>query len=133
MQLTARQRANGLTLLWGLGLGAVILGGGGRVAMRIIAEATAGTSGFTLGGTTTVVFLGLVSGVVGALILVVARHFFWRWRPATTILFWVALALVTLRGLRPVDQLRLATFLPVVALFGILLQLLTYRYRPSAR
>jgi hypothetical protein len=133
MQITPRLRANAKTLLWGIGLGTLILGFGGRVAMRIIAESTTGASGFTLGGTATVVFLGLVSGVAGALILVAARHFLWRWRPVTTILFWLLLAFLTLRALRPVDQLRLATFVPVVVLFGVLLQALTFRYRPSAR
>ena len=132
MQITPRLRANGKTLLWGIGLGTLILGLGGRVAMRIIAESTTGASGFSLGGTATVVFLGLGSGVAGALILVVARHFFWRWRPVTTVLFWAALAFLTLRGLRPVDQLRLVAFVPIVVLFGILLQALTFRYRPSA-
>ena len=132
MEITARLRDNGKTVLWGIGLGTLILGLGGRVAMWIIAESTTGTSGFTLGGTATVLLLGLVSGVAGALILVVARHFFWRRRPVTTILFWAALTFLTLRGLRPVDQLRLVAFVPIVVLFGVLLQALTFRYRPSA-
>ena len=131
MRITPRLRANAKTLLWGTGLGALILGGGGRLAMRFIAEATTGASGFTLGGTMTVVFLGLLSGVAGALILVVTRHFFWQRRPVTTILFWLALGLLTWRGLRPVDDLRLMAFLPVIALFGVLLQATTFRYRPS--
>jgi hypothetical protein len=131
MRFTTRQRASGLTLLWGLLLGLAILGIGGRVAMWIIAQKTTGTSSFTLGGTATVLFLGLLSGGLGALILLVARHFFWRWRRATTVLFWLALALLTWRGLGPVDNLRLTTFLPVVALFGGLLQAATFRYRPQ--
>lgn len=131
MHLTPRQRASGLTLGWGLALGLVVLGVGGRLAMWIIAEETTGTSGFTLGGTATVLFLGLLSGGLAAIILLVARHYFWRRRPVTTILFWLALGLLTWRGLRPVDDLRLMTFLPVMALFGVLLQATTFRYRPS--
>lgn len=131
MRLTTRQRASGRTLLWGLLLGLTILGVGGRIAMWIIAEKTTGTSGFSVGGTATVLFLGFLSGGLGALILLVARHYFWRWRPATTVLFWLALLLLTWRGLRPVDSLRLTTFLPVVVLFGVVLQAVTFRYRPS--
>ena len=131
MRLTPRQRGTILTLLWGVLLGCLVLGVGGRVAMRIIAEETTGTSGFSLGGTATVVFLGLASGLLGAVILVVARHFLWRRRPLTTVIFWLALAFLTWRGLRPVDPLRLMTFLPVVAIFGGLLQVSTFRYRPS--
>ncbi len=128
-RLTPRARAVLLTLGWGLGLGALILGLGGRVAMRVIAVATTGTGGFSLGGTGTVVFLGLASGALGGLILLGARYLFWRWRPVTTVVFWLALTAITLRCLRPIDQLRLLTFLPLVALFGVLLQWLTFRYR----
>ncbi len=127
---TPRARAILTTLLWGVGLGTVVLGAGGRVAMWIVAERTTGTSGFTVGGTATVVFLGLLSGAAGALILALARALLWRWRPMTTVVFWAALAFLTLRGLRPVDELRLLLFLPPVALFGLLLQWRTFRYRP---
>jgi len=34
------------------------------------------------------------------------------------LVFWAALVLLTLRGLRPLDPLRLALFLPLVGLFG---------------
>ena len=117
------------TLLWGAGLGALVLGVGGRVAMRVIAEATTGTSGFSLGGTVTVVFLGAVSGAVGGLLLLLARRLLRRWPPAPTVAFWLLLLALTFRGLRPLDQLRLVLFLPLVALFGTLLQWRTWRYR----
>ena len=131
MRLTPRQRGSVLTLAWGLLLGLTVLGLGGRIAMRIIAEATTGSSGFTVGGTATVFFLGAVSGGLGAVILVVARHCFWRHRPATTVCFWIALGLLTWRGLRPVDHLRVLAFAPVMMLFGVTLQAVTFRYRPS--
>lgn len=98
--------------------------------MRFIAERTTGTSGFTLGGTATVVFLGLASGALGSLILALARHFLWRWRALTTVVFWLALAFLTMRGLRPVDPVRVVAFVPLVALFGIFLQARTFKYRP---
>jgi hypothetical protein len=117
------------TLLWGAGLGALVLGVGGRVAMRVIAEATTGSSGFSLGGTSTVVFLGAVSGAIGGLLLLLARTLLRRWPPAPTVAFWLLLLALTLRGLQPVDQLRLVLFGPLVALFGALLQWRTWRYR----
>ena len=130
----AFSRAGLGTILWGMGLGAVVLGMGGRVAMRVVAEATTGSGGFSIGGTLTVVFLGLAGGALGALILLVARTLLRRWPPAPSLLYWSLLLAITLRGLRPVDQLRLLLFLPLVAVFGILLQWRTWQYRqPAAR
>lgn len=127
--------AAGATLLWGVLLGTVILGGGSRVAMRIVAERTTGTSGFTFGGTATVVFLGLAGGTFGALILLAARILLRRWPPATTVVYWSLLIGLSLRGLRPLDPLRVVLFLPLVVSFGVLLQWRTWRFRrflPSA-
>ena len=117
------------TILWGMGLGVLVLGVGGRVAMRLVAEATTGAGGFSLGGTLTVVFLGLVSGAAGGWILLAARTLLRRWPPAPSLAFWLLLLAITLRGLRPLDNLRLILFLPLVAVFGGLLQWRTWRYR----
>lgn len=122
-------RAGLATLFWGMVLGAVVLGVGGRIAMRLIGEATTGSSGFTLGGSLTVVFLGLASGLLGGAFLLVARTFFRRWPPLPTLVYWFLLLAITLRGLRPVDAQRLLYFLPVIGLFGFLLQWRTWRYR----
>jgi hypothetical protein len=97
--------------------------------MRLIAEATTGVTGFSPGGTFTVVFLGAVSGALGGLLLLLARTLLRRWPPAPTVAFWLLLLALTLRGLQPLDQLRLILFLPLVALFGVLLQWRTWRYR----
>jgi hypothetical protein len=99
-----------------MGLGVLVLGVGGRVAMRLVAEATTGAGGFSLGGTLTVVFLGLVSGAAGGLILLAARTLLRRWPPAPSLAFWF-------------DNLRLILVLPLVAVFGGLLQWRTWRYR----
>lgn len=129
-----RVRAALLTLLAGGGLGALILGVGSRVAMRVIAQETTGVTGFSLGGSLTVVFLGAVSGAVAALILLGARALLRRRPPATTLVFWLLLLAITLRGLRPLDELRVVLFLPLVAVFGVLLQWSTWRFRqPSVR
>jgi hypothetical protein len=129
IRLTPAARAALATLLWGMGLGLLILGVGGRVAMRLVAELTTGVGGFSIGGSFTVVALGLASGGLGAAILLVARRLLRSWPPAPTLLYWSLLLALTLRGLRPLDQLRLGLFLPLVALFGILLQWRTWRYR----
>ena len=126
-----RLRSALATLFWGMGLGALVLGVGGRISMRLIAEATTGTSGFTLGGTMTVIFLGVVSGALGALVLLAARALLRRWSPAPTLVYWAALLAISLRGLRPVDQPRAVLFLPLVAAFGALLQWRTWRYRKA--
>ena len=113
------------TLIIAAGLGTVILGLGGRFAMHLIARLTTGSGGFSLGGTLTVVFLGAVSGLAGGLILLAARRLFRRWPPTTTLVYWTVLLAITLRGLRPIDELRLALFLPLVVLFGAILQFWT--------
>lgn len=99
-------------------LGTIILGVGGRIAMRIIGMLQGLPPGFSFGGTMTVVFLGLVSGVVGGLLLVFSRKLFPRSRIGRGAVYWGVLLLLTLKGLHPIDPLRLLVFLPVVAAFG---------------
>lgn len=119
------------TVIYGAALGTLILGVGGRLAMRVIAMATSGTTGFSFGGTLTVVFLGAASGAMAGAVLSVTRVMLPRWPAAQTITFWLLLAAMTLRGLRPLDTLRVALFLPLVLLLGILLQIVT-RERSAA-
>ena len=119
------------TVVYGAALGTLILGVGGRLAMRVIAMATSGATGLSFGGTLTVVFLGAVSGAVAGAILSVTRALLGRWPAAQAITFWLLLIAITLRGLRPLDPLRVALFLPLVVLVGILLQIVT-RERPTA-
>ena len=97
--------------------------------MHVISRTTTGTGRFTLGGTVTVVLLGAGCGVIGALLLVGARRLFHRWSPTPTLVYWTLLLLVTLRGINPVEPLKVAVFFPVVILFGLALQLTTYQKR----
>jgi hypothetical protein len=120
-----------VTVVYGAALGTLILGVGGRLAMRVISMATSGATGFSFGGTLTVVFLGAASGGAAGAILSVTRAFLCRWPAAQAITFWLLLVAITLRGLRPLDTLRVALFLPLVVLMGILLQIVT-RERPTA-
>jgi hypothetical protein len=93
--------------------------------MRVIATSTSGNTGFSFGGTLTVIFLGAASGAVAGGILSAIRAALGRWPAAQTITYWLLLVAITLRGLRPLDTLRVALFLPLVLLLGVLLQVVT--------
>ena len=110
--------------LLGLGIGALILGIGGRIAMRGIVLMAGGSPGFSWGGTLTVIMLGLLSGLAGALVLVAVR-FLLPARPLVGgMLFWAFLIFAAMRGLHPVNPQRLLLFMPLILLYGITLQVL---------
>ena len=102
-------------------LGFILLGIGGRIGMRIIANELGQPGGFTVEGSLTVALLGAASGAIIALIFLLLRtalpaH---RWLRGT--LFWVICLAIALRGLRPVTVLNATTFLPLFLAHGILL------------
>jgi putative exporter of polyketide antibiotics len=107
-------------------MGVLILGIGGRVAMRAIAHATNVAPGFTLGGTMTVVGLGAVSGLAGGVIYALLAQFLPNRRFVRSILFGVILVLITLRGLSPATALSISWFVPLVLLYGAVID---YAYR----
>jgi hypothetical protein len=115
--------------LLGIGIGVVVLGIGGRVSMRGIAVLAGAPGSFSLGGSVTVVFLGAVAGLGGALILMVLRTLLPRRWLIQTLWFYAILILVALRGLRPLDWPRVFLFLPLVLVFGFLMRTLSRRYR----
>lgn len=114
-------------ILLGALVGTIVLGVGGRGAMRVFAIATHVPAGFSLGGSMTVVFLGAVSGAAGGAFLVLSRQLFPARRFWRVTLFWGLCLLIALRGLMPVDPLRLAVFMPVIALFAAGLQVVWCR------
>jgi hypothetical protein len=97
--------------------------------MRGIALLDGQTGGFSIGGTTTVVFLGAISGLVGALVFVGLGALLRQRRFLRAALFWAFLILITLRGLRPLDTQRVLLFLPLVILYGSSLQVAWCRLR----
>jgi hypothetical protein len=111
--------------LFGLVLGAtvgfVVLGVGGRIAMRAIALDNNTPPGFSVGGTATVVFLGVLSGVGGGLLYVLLQLLVPRPRFVRSALFGVVLILLTLRGLRPIQPLALEWFMPLALGYGALI------------
>lgn len=113
----------------GIGIGAVVLGIGGRIAMRGIGVLSGAPPGFSLGGSLTVVLMGAVAGFAGALILMTLRFFLPRRWLVQTVLFYAIILLVSLRGLRPLDSPRLLLFIPLVLVYAVLLRVLS-RPRP---
>lgn len=114
-------------------LGLLLLGVGSRVAMHGVALLAGGPGGFTLGGTATVLFLGVVSGLAGALVFLVLGLVFPRRPGLRTAMFWTFLILITLRGLKPLDRTRLLLFVPLVVAYGMAFQALWGRFKPRGR
>jgi hypothetical protein len=114
-------------------LGTLCLGLGGRAAMWGIAAAQGATPGFSVGGTLTVVFLGALAGLTAGLVYVAARTLLPRLVWWARVLFGVILLAITLRGLRPLDVLRLQLFLPLFVVFGVALDRLWERQSQRVR
>lgn len=109
------------SLALGAAVGAVFLGVGGRVAMRIFALMEGREPGFSIGGTLPVIFMGAVWGVLGGLMLWLGRRFFPRSPLARGALFWIPLSLLFLRGLSPLNQNSLIAFTPFYLAWGLVL------------
>ena len=105
--------------LLGALLGLPILGGGGRLAMHAIALTSEAQRSVTLQGTITVLLAGLAAGTAGGAIYVVIARVIPARRLLRATLFALVLALLTLRGLNPVQPLSLALFMPIVLVYGI--------------
>jgi hypothetical protein len=125
------------TLITGTLLGALILGVGGRLAMAAITASTGASPRFTLGGTLTVMALGAASGLAGGALALISRIAMGRLLPSHVwpqhVLFAALLLLVTLRGLRGTAPIGRWWFLPLVAVYGIILAVSTSREAQSQR
>ena len=128
LRLTWRDRLRDVAV--GAGVGALVLGIGGRSAMRGIAILSGAPPSFSFGGSLRVVLLGALAGLVGGLILLGLRALLPKRWLIQTLLFYVIILLITLRGLRPIDAQRLMLFLPLVLAYGFLVRILTRRRRP---
>ena len=100
--------------------GLVILGVGGRLAMRAIALQERPAAAFTVSGTITVLLLGAATGIAGGLLHVVLfrflPHFHWMRRA----LFVALLLLLTLRGVSgQTTTLSLALFPLLVVAYAV--------------
>src|SRR5881628_1137621 len=103
----------------GASLGALILGGGGRLAMRGITLSEGRAHQFSTGGTLTVLGFGAAFGVLGAGLRAVLDVAAARWLPARaprwvpTAAFALACLALTVLLLTPLTVHRLVLFPPV--------------------
>lgn len=87
--------------------------------MRGVAVVQEWNLSFSIAGSTTVVMMGVLAGVAGAVIALT------RWSiprlPAALKppLFWLAAVLITYRVLQPIDRDRVMMFAPVVLVYGL--------------
>lgn len=129
--MTAQQRPTPrdwlVCSLLGVVVGAVALGIGGRLAMWGVAVLSGATPGFSAGGTATVVLLGALWGLAGAIGSLMLQFLLPRRPRVRGALFWAFLVVVSLRGLRPIDAERLLLFMPWVIAYGGVLQVVWCR------
>jgi hypothetical protein len=110
-------------------VGAIFLGVGGRVAMRVFALLEGREPGWSFGGSMTVVFMGAVWGTLGGVLLWMGRRYFRRSPAARGALFWIPLTLLYLRGLSPLNANSLAAFMPIFVAYGaVLYRVFCHRY-----
>jgi hypothetical protein len=109
--------------------GAIILGMGGRLLMRVIAHMEGRVPGFTVGGSLTVVFMGTVAGLFAGLIYFLLRRFvqgLWL----RTFAFIVICELVSWRGVHGLLPLPQAMFMTLALAFLMIMDVLGRRSRP---
>ena len=127
IQLPRRSLPTAIAL--GALVGAVFLGIGGRIAMRIFALMEGREPGWTLEGSLTVVFMGAVFGTIGGFLLWLGRRWFKRSPMARGALFWIPLTALFLRGLSPLTGNSLAAFLPFYLAYGLVVyRVFCHRY-----
>jgi hypothetical protein len=119
-------------LIVGAALGAMILGIGSRLGMRVIALAQDRAPSFSIDGSIAVTLLGAGAGAVVAVFFLLARTAFPTRRLGRVSLFWALVALVVWRGLNPVSTLNVAVFAPLFLLHGGLLTAYWCRVRYGA-
>ena len=117
------------TLTLGAAVGAVFLGVGGRLAMRIIALLEDRGTTWSFEGSLTVVFMGAVFGTIGGLLLWLGRRVFPRTPYARGALFWVLLTALFVLGLTPLSGNKLISFLPFYIAYGLVVyRVFCHRY-----
>jgi hypothetical protein len=91
-----RLRTIGRATIAGLVTGALILGLGGRLLMRVVAVAIHGSGGFSVGGSLEVLAAGALFGTLGGLVLPFVPGRLGRWRAVThTIALFILVALTS--------------------------------------
>jgi len=122
-----------LALALGTASGALLLGLGGRLVMRLFVVATGRPGAFSVRGTLTVVFAGAVAGFVGGAL-------FWtvgRWLPRRPLLRGLAFGLLCFAiaspGIRPPQLLTFGLFAPFFLGYGLVVAYAWARIARSER
>jgi hypothetical protein len=110
-------------LLRGALLGLLILGIGGRLVMRVIAQMEGRVPAFTFEGSTTVVLAGTVAGLLAGLIYYLLRRFVRKpW--IRTAAFIAICELVSWRGVHGLLALPQAMFMALALLYLVIVDAL---------
>ena len=128
MAQPSRVRSLLTALLVGTATGTLFLGVGGRLVMRGLALAAGRPSGFSFGGTFSVILSGAIAGFVGGVLLFVAARLvpvLLRFRGLVFGLFCYALATP---GFRPPELVVFALFAPTLLAYGVATVMLYERF-----
>lgn len=90
--------------------------------MHAVALTSPAQRAVSVQGTITVLLAGLAAGAAGGAIYAVLARVLPARRLVRAALFAIVLALLTLRGLHPVQPLTLALFMPLVFAYGVALE-----------
>jgi hypothetical protein len=95
--------------------------------MRLVAVGTDRPGAFTVEGSLTVIFFGVVAGLAGGAIYAILARFLPRRTAIRSILFGVIIVLLTVRGVSPASAFTLSLFLPLTAAYATALDVIWRR------
>lgn len=133
MAQPSRLRSLFTALLVGTVTGALLLGVGGRFVMRALAVASGTPSGFSIGGTFSVILSGAIAGVVGGLLLFAAAQFVPALLRFRGLVFGLLCYLIAIPGFRPPQVFVFALFAPTFLGYGVAAVLLYERFTRKER
>jgi len=128
MASPSRVRSLFTALLIGTITGALFLGVGGRLVMRGLALASGRPSGFSFGGTFSVILSGAIAGVIGGILLVAAAQFVPVLLRVHGLIFGLLCYVVATPGFRPPQLLVFALFAPTFLGYGMATVMLYERF-----
>jgi hypothetical protein len=115
----SRGRSLFAALLIGTTTGALFLGVGGRLVMRGLALASGRPSGFSFGGTFSVILSGAIAGAIGGILLFLAAQFVPALLRVRGLIFGLLCYVVATPGFRPPQPFVFALFAPIFFGYGV--------------
>jgi hypothetical protein len=129
----SRVRSLFTALLLGTVTGALLLGVGGRLAMRGLALASGRPPGFSFGGTLSVILSGAIAGAIGGILLFAAAQFVPALLRVRGLIFGLLCYGLATPGFRPPQLLVFALFAPTFLGYGVATVMLYERFTRDAR